>query len=122
MRMETAYKKYSIEEYLKMEERSFEKHEYYNGKIIEKSSATISHNLIAVNILAQLNNKIDERSTNYFVLNSDMNIHIPRFNCFVYPDAAVVCETIEVYSGSEAVITSPLLIVEVLSSIEKQRQ
>ena len=115
--METAVvnKKYSIEEYLYMEDRSVEKHEFYNGRIIKMPGAKPVHNLIATNIATQLNVELEKKTATYFVLNSDTKIHIPRLNSFVYPDAVVVCETIELYPGSETVITNPLLIVEVLS-------
>lgn len=108
-------KKHSIEEYFSMENRSVEKHEFYNGKIVKMPGAKPIHNLIATNISTQLNNELEKKPNNYFVLNSDTKIHIPRLNSFVYPDAVVVCETIELYPGSETVITNPLLIVEVLS-------
>lgn len=115
--METvaAKKNYSSEEYLFMEDRSVEKHEFYNGKIIKMPGAKPLHNLIATNISTQLNNELETKPGNFFVLNSDTKIHIPRLNSFVYPDAVVLCEAIELYPGSETVITNPLLIVEVLS-------
>ena len=113
-------KVYSIEEYLLIEDQSVEKHEFYNGKAIKMPGAKPAHNLIASNIITHLNNALENAPKEYFVLNSDSKIHIPRFRNFVYPDAVVVCETIELYPGSSTVITNPLLIVEVLSpSTEK---
>lgn len=113
-------KTYSIEEYLEIEDASIEKHEFYNGKIIKMAGARPAHNLIASNIVAQLVNVTENKELEYFVLNSDSKIRIERFNSFVYPDAVVVCEAIEMYPGSSTVIMNPLLIVEVLSpSTEK---
>jgi Uma2 family endonuclease len=105
----------TIEDYLAMEDESSEKHEYYNGKIVKMPGATPIHNIIAVNIMTQLNIGLEAKDKNYFVLNSDSKIYIPKLNHFVYPDAVVVCEQIELYPGSSTVITNPLLIVEVLS-------
>lgn len=113
--VENISKTYSIAEYLAMEENSYEKHEYYNGKIIKMSGAKPAHNLIAANMITQLNFEIEKKRTNYLVLTSDTQIHIERLKSFVYPDAVVVCEQIEMYPGSQTVITNPLLIVEVLS-------
>lgn len=115
--METAVanKKYTVAEYLAMEERSVEKHEFYNGKIIKMPGAKPVHNLIAANLIIQLGIELEKKKTNYLVLTSDTKIHIARLNTFVYPDAVVICEKIELYPGSEMVITNPLLIVEVLS-------
>jgi Uma2 family endonuclease len=108
-------KTYSIEEYLEIEDTSIEKHEFYNGKIKKMAGAKPAHNIIAANIIAQLVNVTENKELEYFVLNSDSKIRIERFNSFVYPDAVVVCEAIEMYPGSTTVIMNPLLIVEVLS-------
>ncbi len=105
----------SAAEYLAMEDEAFEKHEYYNGKIVKMPGASTLHNIIAVNISTQLSNELDKKNKEYYVLNSDTRIHIPKLNYFVYPDAVVVCEKIEHYPDSATVITNPLLIVEVLS-------
>ncbi len=113
--VENISKTYSIAEYLAMEENSIEKHEFYNGKIIKMPGAKPVHNLIAANIITQLNYEIEKKQVNYFVLTSDTKIHIARLKSFVYPDAVVVCEQIEMYPGSETVIINPLLVVEVLS-------
>jgi Uma2 family endonuclease len=108
-------KSYSIEEYLSLEDNSVGKNEFFNGKIIKMSGATPIHNLIAVNISTQLNIELEKKGSNFLVLNSDTRIHIPKFNYFLYPDAVVVCEEIQLYKDSSTVITNPLLIVEVLS-------
>ncbi len=110
------HKIYTAEEYLLLEDQSVEKHEFFNGKVIQMPGAKPAHNLIASNIITHLNNALENAPKEYFVLNSDSKIHIPRFRNFVYPDAVVVCENIELYPGSTTVITNPLLIVEVLSA------
>jgi Uma2 family endonuclease len=111
---------YTVEEYLAIEDKSKEKHEFRNGKITKMPGAKPVHNLIAANVIIQLGIAVENAAKNYFILTSDTKIHIPRFNSFVYPDAVVVCEQIELYPGSTTVITNPLLIVEVLSpSTEK---
>lgn len=79
------------------------------------SGAKPVHNLIAANLIAQLNIEIEKKQTNYLVLTGDTQIHIPQDNTFIYPDAVMDCEKIELHPGSETAITNPLLIVEVLS-------
>ncbi len=113
--VENIEKNYTIEEYLALEDASVEKHEFYNGKIIKMSGAKPNHNIIAANIITALNNALEKKEKEYFVLTSDSKIYNPRLNSFLYPDAVVICETIELYPGSATVITNPLLIVEVLS-------
>ena len=106
---------YSIEEYLAMEEKAIEKHEFFNGKIIKMPGAKPAHNLISANIITALNNALEKKEQQYFVLTGDSKIYSSKFNSFLYPDAVVICEQIELYPGSSTVITNPLLIVEVLS-------
>ena len=113
--IENTPRTYTVEKYLSMEERSSVKHHFLNGEIIPIPGARPLHNLIAANIITQLNIELEKKSKEYFVLTSDTKIHIPRFNHFIYPDAVVICEHIELYPGSSTVIVNPLLIVEVLS-------
>jgi Uma2 family endonuclease len=113
--LQSPEKKFTIEEYLAMEDKAIEKHEFFNGKIIKMAGAKPAHNLIAANILSELNLATQNKTKEYFVLTGDSKIYSPRFNSFLYPDAVVVCEQIEMYPGSSTVITNPLLIVEVLS-------
>lgn len=111
----TQEKLYTIEEYLEMEERSMEKHEYYNGKIKLMAGGTGPHNLITGNSITVLNNATEELNKTYLIYSSDMKIFIPRIETFVYPDAVVVCEKPEYYQGNNKIITNPLLVVEVIS-------
>ncbi len=107
-------KRFTIEEYLDLESKSLEKHEFHNGKIIKMAGASFNHNKIVGNIITALNIALDER-TECSVLPSDIKIHIPRIRRFVYPDAVVICEEPAFYEGRKDTILNPLLIVEVLS-------
>ncbi len=107
-------KRYSIQDYLEMEEKAMEKHEFHNGKIVEMPGGTANHSLIATNITTALNIALDD--TSYIVLNSDIKIHIPKIRQFVYPDAIVIAEVFEFYENRRDIIVNPLLVVEVLSS------
>ena len=43
---QVAEKKYTVSEYLKMEERSEIRHEYYDGEIFAMAGTTMNHNRI----------------------------------------------------------------------------
>jgi len=118
--VENIEKIFTIEEYLALEDASVEKHEFYNGKIIKTSGAKPNHHTIAANIIAELIFATRNKEKEYFVLTSDSKIYNHRLNSFLYPDAVVICETIELYPGSATVITNPLLIVEVLPPSTEQ--
>ena len=113
MQTEVAEKFYTVSEYLALEKRAKNKHEYYNGKIVKMPGASYKHNQIAANIAAVLVHALYDK--NFIVTNSDTKIHIPQLESFVYPDAVVVFEKPELYEGRNDVITNPLLIVEVAS-------
>ena len=113
MQTEVVEKLYTASEYLALEERAKNKHEYYNGKIIKMPGASFRHNQIATNIAAVLINALYDKS--FIVTNSDTKIHIPKLESFVYPDAVVVFEKPALYEGRTDVVLNPLLIVEVAS-------
>ncbi len=112
MQTAVAEKCYTISEYLTLEEKAENKHEYYNGNILKMPGASFTHNQIAVNIMVTLANALNN---NFIVLNSDMKIHIPQLESFVYPDAVVVFRKPDFYENRNDVILNPLLIVEVAS-------
>jgi Uma2 family endonuclease len=111
----TAERLYTIEEYLALEEKAETKHEFDNGKIIEMPGAKFNHNTITARIITSLVIALDTLQKDCFVQTSDVKIHIPAANSFVYPDVAVVCEKPQFYAEREDLLMNPLLIVEVLS-------
>jgi len=106
---------YTLEEYLRFEARTQDKHEYYNGKIVKMPYARGPHNIISANIGFQLNLAIESLETNYVVLSSDQKIYLPQLNFGLFADAVTVCEKPEYWDSGELLLINPLLIVEVLS-------
>ena len=108
-------KVYTFEAYLRREEKSLEKHEFYNGKIIKMPGGTDIHNEISMNIGTAIKIAIRPLPTKFHVYNSDLKIRIEPNNIGVYPDALVICDEPQFWHDRRDVITNPLLIVEVLS-------
>jgi Uma2 family endonuclease len=108
-------KLYSLEEYLRREERNVYKSEFFNGQIIRMAGGKIKHNLIAGNIFTAIKIAVKNLSQNFLALNSDQKIYIPNKEIVVYPDALIISEKPEYYNNRKDLITNPLLIVEVLS-------
>lgn len=106
-------REYTLEEYFELQNNTQEKLEFYNGKIKQVPGGSINHNKIAIRVATELSIALDQKKKEYTVFGSDQRIHIEAFSCYVYPDAVVICETIETTIGPS--ITNPLLIVEVLS-------
>lgn len=108
-------KEYTFEEYLRREEKSVEKHEFYNGKIIKMPGGTHIHSEISMNVATAIKIALRPISIKFHVYNSDLKIRIEPTNTGVYPDALVICEEPEFWQDRRDVIVNPLLIVEVLS-------
>ena len=104
---------YSREEYLRLEERSEYKSEYYKGEIFAMSGGSIRHSMICVNLIRRLAAALDDKDCT--VLDSNMKLEIPQASAFVYPDVMVVCGKIESPEGRTDIVNNPVLITEVLS-------
>ena len=101
--------------YLKKEENTIYKHEFYNGQIVRMPGAKISHNIIAANLIGAFKNILRPLPKRHLVLDSGQKVYIEQENICLYPDALVICEKPEKWQGKEDVIVNPMVIVEVLS-------
>lgn len=108
-------KKYTLQEYLRKEEKASAKHEFHNGNIIPMAGGTLNHDLIAQNTAFELRKGTDKLDQNYLILGSNIKIYIPDHKRALYADALVICEKPEFWESNNLLIINPLLIVEVLS-------
>ena len=106
-------RKITIEEYLKFEKDSQDKHEYYQGEVFAMSGAKLAHNMIAGNIYFGLRKKLNGKSCQPF--NSDQRIYIPGNSLFTYPDISIICGDILTKDNDEFNVLNPTVIIEVLS-------
>jgi Uma2 family endonuclease len=110
-----APKLYTLGEYLRREESSRERHEYFNGIITPVPMAKGPHNEITANVIGALKNAIKKTDKVYRVFSNNQKIYIPELNAGYYPDVLVVSEKPEYWDDEQLLLTNPLLIVEVLS-------
>ena len=87
------------EEYLYLEDRSEQKHEYINGRRYEMSGESPNHNLILGVIVTLFNLLFLEE--NYYVYPSDQRIKIERkrgvrVTRYAYPDISITSEDREI--------------------------
>lgn len=108
-------KNYTLEQYLVREERSLEKHEFFDGKIVKMPNAKFRHNLIATNVSFAIKLALLNQPTRYLVVGDGQKIYIPSENVAIYPDGIVICEQPIYYDNQEYLITNPLVVIEVLS-------
>jgi Uma2 family endonuclease len=105
---------YSVEEYIKIEIETNQKHIYKNGIIIPMAGGKSPHGIITGNVFYCLKHALRSK-TNYDVFNSEIKVHIPAFNFYLYPDTCAVCESPVFTNDAVDALTNPVLIVEVLS-------
>ena len=103
----------SPQEYVRLEEESDEKHEYFDGQAYLMSSGTPRHNLISANIIGELRQRV--RGSGCRTMSSDQRIFIPAYAHYTYPDASVICGADEYDELDRTAITNPTLLVEVTS-------
>jgi Uma2 family endonuclease len=110
----------SARDYLEFERAAETKHELWRGEVFAMAGASFAHNRIVANLLAGLRDALaglrDALANRTCVaLPSDMKVHVPSRDGFVYPDASVVCGAPEFFDGSADVLTNPSAVFEVLS-------
>lgn len=99
----------SVAEYLRREEASTLRHEYFRGEVFAMSGGTRRHSLLAANIISRLH--LATRGTSCHVCTSDFKVQ-PTDEAVYYPDVSVVCDEVD----DQAVLTqAPCLVVEVTS-------
>ncbi len=108
-------KRYTIAEYLAMEELAVERHEFHDGEILAMSGGTLEHSAIAANIIRELGYALKEKPCRVFT--SDLRVWIAGAATYVYPDVSVICRQPQHDPNDPRGqgVTNPRLIVEVLS-------
>ena len=101
------------DEYLAREQAATDKHILWDGEIFAMVGALPEHNAIVANALAELSALTRRGPCRVFA--SDLKVHVPLREGFVYPDASVVCGPLEFYGRTREVITNPAVLLEVLS-------
>jgi Uma2 family endonuclease len=101
------------EEYLIREERAAYKSEYINGEIFAMAGGSLKHSQICFNLIRQIGDAIAHKDC--IGLESNVKVEIQRGRQYFYPDAMVVCGTVEFAQNRADTIKNPMLIVEILS-------
>jgi Uma2 family endonuclease len=109
--------KYSVAEYLELEDAATEKHEYYKGELFAMSGAKMPHNHITSNLVGSLGRELSGKPCKPF--GSDTRVHIEENTLFTYPDVTVVCGKVITLNDDDYNVLNPTIIFEVLSPSTK---
>ena len=110
----------SVQEYLRRERVSREKHEYHDGQVLAMAGATRVHVLVATNTIVALGLRL--RGTPCVPYSSDLRIRLSGRPKYVYPDVSVICGSPIPDPDDDGLQTylNPRLIIEVLSPSTEQ--
>jgi Uma2 family endonuclease len=103
----------TVEEYLLIERQAPYKSEYFDGEMFAMAGASRRHNLITLNIGAELRRQLQQRPCE--VYGSDMRVKISRTGLYIYPDVIVVCDEPLFEDAEVDTLLNPTVLVDVLS-------
>src|SRR5689334_6778896 len=83
-------KRYTVEEYYRLEWAATYKSDYYAGEIFAMAGGTVRHSLIATNIAGELRHRLKGKPCAAF--ESNLRLKVKPTGLRTYPDASVYCE------------------------------
>lgn len=104
------------QEYLAFEREAEYKNEYYKGEVFAFAGASLQHNRIAANVLANIYPQLRRGPCSAFP--SDMRITIPQTPHYTYADVVIVCGQPQLDDDFKDNLLNPTVVIEVLSSTE----
>src|SRR5688500_11558437 len=85
--------RHTVDEYLRMERDSLEKHEFHDGEILAMAGNTPDHSLIASNLIREIGIRLKGKSCR--VYESNLRLRAGRSQRYVYPDLSVICGPVQ---------------------------
>lgn len=104
---------YTPEEYLELERNAPYKSEFVDGQIYAMTGASRNHNLITLNIGSELRSQLKNRPCEAYI--NDMRVKAAAARSYHYPDIAVACGEPQFEDEQSDTLTTPTVIIEVLS-------
>jgi Uma2 family endonuclease len=108
----TAPCRYTVEEYLAIEEKSEIRHEFVNGKLIAMAGSSSEHDQICVTLTAMLSTAL--KGTPCRIFSSNMRVQTDSRGRYRYPDLTVACMP-TFNDDRKTTLLNPAIIVEVTS-------
>ncbi|MBA3458260.1 MAG: Uma2 family endonuclease [Deltaproteobacteria bacterium] len=105
--------RYTLQDYLEVEELGAVRHEYSDGEIFAMAGGTPEHAALAAALLTTLGVQLRGRPCRPY--SSDLRLRVPATGLATYPDAAVICGEPVRDSASPTHVTNPTILAEVLS-------
>jgi len=101
------------EEYLALERKAEYKSEYFDGEIFAMSGASITHNQITANVLAEIHAQFKKRLCRVYV--NDMRVKVSPTGLYTYPDIVALCDKPRFDDAQKDTLLNPTVLIEILS-------
>jgi Uma2 family endonuclease len=105
--------RYSIDEYVRLEEYANLKHEYLDGQVWAMAGGTPEHARLASAVNAALVTQL--RGKHCAVYSSDARVRVGATGLDTYPDVTVVCGKEERDPADPLALANPIVLVEITS-------
>jgi Uma2 family endonuclease len=105
-------RRYTVEEYIAIEEKSEVRHEFIDGIMIAIAGSSPEHGVVVLNIGAKLHGLLRGKPCRPYV--NDIRLQVHRKGNFRYPDVIVACNP-EFSQSKPQALLNPLVIIEVMS-------
>jgi len=109
--MQQALASCTRDDYLRLDETSDGRHEFFQGEVFAMTGGSFNHAAIGLNIATTLTTSL--RGGPCRPMNSDLRIHTPA-GLDTYPDVSAFCGEPEL-SDRQKTLLNPVVIIEVLS-------
>ena len=100
-------------DFVAFEETSLTRHEWLDGVVYDMSGGTIDHSGLTAQMIVLLGTLL--RGKRCRVFDPNLGIRVIATGLFTYPDASIVCGSLEKDPANRNAVTNPKVLVEVLS-------
>lgn len=107
------HRRFTLEEYFWLEERSPTRNEFLDGQILTKTGGSLNHNRLINNLMEQLRRGL--RGGKCEAFQSDVRLYVKASQLITYPDIVVLCGKTPLMEGRSDTLTDARMILEVLS-------
>jgi len=108
-----AHSRYSVAEYVRLEEHANVKHEFLDGTVWAMAGGTPEHAAIASAIIVALGGQLRGRPCRVYT--SDARVRVVATGLDTYPDVTVVCGRAELDAEDKNALVNPVVLVEITS-------
>jgi Uma2 family endonuclease len=109
------HKRFSVEEYFKIDSDSPIRHEYVEGQIIDMAGGTDQHSQITFNLIGEVRSRL--RGKPCQGRDGNLRVRFGRKVIYGYPDALIICgqPQFDPQAKGNSTLLNPSVLIEVLS-------